>query len=85
MYPAPSATDCQIATFRQREMMETGRRERRLANVLPAPATGTISINVLRHRLVVRLVEAARLPHRADGHMARGLASPGTSEQGSAA
>ncbi len=85
MYPAPSATNCQIATFRQREMMETGQRERRVASVGAAPVAAPGSESSQTSRLGWMRSGTGLLLRWIRAHAGRGCSFPGSGERGAVA
>lgn len=85
MYPAPTTSDCQIATFRHQEMMATGLREQFVASVLSPAAAATASTGALVQRLAKTFVTACCQLRCADARLGRSFAAPDAQERGLAA
>jgi hypothetical protein len=85
MYPAPNATDCQVASFRHREMLATGQREQFVASLRSPTIACPSGHKSLRHRLAERLVAAGRQMQCIHSHVEGAISSAGVDERGATA
>jgi hypothetical protein len=85
MYPAPNATDCQVASFRHREMLATGQREQFVASLRSPTIACPSGHKSLRHRLAGRLAAAGGQLRDIHASVRRAISSPGVDERGATA